>query len=205
MDSPPAQLYTDDSVYLGVWTNWSRGRIRGATLTLSRRNGGLLTAFLALFVTLVGARFWRIGCFFIHRYFASEHARDALCHQRQAILRNAADSTSSHWDLLRACWAWRQYGLAPYRSLLPSTLFAILTFMAFAVVRIVRRSLYKCSIRISFPDSVKSYNESCKWNYFSNKSVAWRSSVPNLSTQPYRISQSMPTRSEDFIGLAVWN
>ena len=136
MDPRSAQLYADDSVYLGVWTNWSRGRIRGATLTMSRRNGGLLTAFLALFVTVVGTRFWRIGCFFVHRYFASEQARDALCHQRQAILRNAADSTSGLWDLLNACWAWRRHGLAPYRRLLPSVLFAILTVMAFAVATI---------------------------------------------------------------------
>ena len=136
MDSPPAQLYNDHNVYLGIWTNWSHDRIRGATLTLSRRNGGLLTAFLALFVTVVGTRFWRIGCFFIHRHFSSEHARDALCHQQQAILRNAANSTSGLWALLRACWAWRRNGLAPYRRFLPSAVFAILTFMVFAVATI---------------------------------------------------------------------
>lgn len=136
MNTPPAQLYSDDDVYLGVWTNWSRGRVRGATLTLSRRNGGLLTAFLALFVTVVGTRFWRIGCFCIHRYYSSDHARDALCHQRQAILRNAANGTSGLWGLLRACWAWKGSGLAPYRRFLPSTIFAILTFMAFAVATI---------------------------------------------------------------------
>lgn len=136
MDSPSAHLYTNDDVYLGVWTNWAHGRIRGATLTLSRRNGGLLTAFLALFVTFVGTRFWRIGCFFIHRYFSSKDARDALCHQQQAILKNAANSTSGLWTLLCACWAWRRNGLAPYRRLLPSIFFAILISMAFAVATI---------------------------------------------------------------------
>lgn len=136
MDSPSAQLVTDEDVYLGFWINWSRGRTCGATLTLNRRNGGLLTAFLALFVTVVGTRFWRLGCFCIHRYFSSEHARDALCHQQQAILRNAAESTSGLWTLLRACWAWRRNGLSPSRRFLSSILFAILTFMVFSVATI---------------------------------------------------------------------
>ena len=136
MNSSTSQLYSDTHVYLGVWTNWSHGRIRGATLTLSRRNGGLLTAFLALFVTAVGSRFWRIGCFFIYRYFSSQHARDAICHQQQAILRNAANSTSGLWNLSCACWAWRRNDFASYRRLLPSIFFAVLTFMVFAVATI---------------------------------------------------------------------
>lgn len=136
MDSPSAQFFPNEDVYLGIWINWSRGSIRGATLTLNRGNGGLLTAFLALFVTVVGTRFWRIGCFSIHRYFSSKHARDALCHQRQAILRNAAESTSGLWTLLCACWAWRRNGLSPYRRFLPSVLFAILTFMIFSIATI---------------------------------------------------------------------
>jgi hypothetical protein len=40
----------DIPVYLGVWTNWSRGQVMGSTLTLDRRNGSLLIAFLAFFV-----------------------------------------------------------------------------------------------------------------------------------------------------------
>lgn len=136
MKGPPAQLYTYGNVHLGFWTDWSRGKIYGATLTVSRRNGGLLTAFLALFVTVVGVRFWRIGCFLIHRCFSSERERDALCHQRQAILRNAADSTSGLWALLHACRAWKRSGIAPYRRFLPSALFAVLTSMAFFVATV---------------------------------------------------------------------
>jgi hypothetical protein len=136
MSSSGARLFTDDDVYLGVWTNWSRGHINGATLTLSRRDGGLLIAFLALFVTTAGTSFWRICCFFLHRYLSSENARDALYHQRQAILRNANNTTSGAWALLRACWAWRRNNLAPYQCLLPSTVFAILMLMAFTLAGI---------------------------------------------------------------------
>lgn len=137
MNSSPAELNVDNDIYLGVWRNWSNGRICGMTLTLSRRNGGLFTAFLALFVTVVGTHFWMIGCFFIHRYFASQHARDVLCHQQQAILRNAANSSSGLWSLSKICWAWRRRNsFAPYRRLLPSLLFALLTSMIFAVATI---------------------------------------------------------------------
>jgi hypothetical protein len=37
-------------VYLGVWTNWSRGPVFGSTLTLDRTNASLLIAFVAFFV-----------------------------------------------------------------------------------------------------------------------------------------------------------
>lgn len=136
MNSPAAQLFTDDGVYLGTWINWSHGRIRGATLTLSRRDGGLLTAFLALFVGAVGTSFWRIGCFLIHRYFFSKHAADALYHQRQAILRNASNSQSGLVALLRTCWAWRRNSFAIYSRLFPSIFFAILTLFGFIIAGI---------------------------------------------------------------------
>jgi hypothetical protein len=40
-----------ESVYLGIWTNWSHGSVAGLTLTTTLQNGGLLIAFLALFVS----------------------------------------------------------------------------------------------------------------------------------------------------------
>lgn len=51
----------DYPVFLGVWTNWSLGgRVTGSTITLTHRNGALLIAFIALFVTFSGSRLWRI-------------------------------------------------------------------------------------------------------------------------------------------------
>jgi hypothetical protein len=43
-------------VKLGFWTNWSNGKILGATMTMSRQNGGFLIAFLAIFVGMAGKR-----------------------------------------------------------------------------------------------------------------------------------------------------
>jgi hypothetical protein len=36
--------------YTGPWINWSEGVIRGATLTLSQKHSGVLSAFLAILV-----------------------------------------------------------------------------------------------------------------------------------------------------------
>lgn len=72
------------NVHLGTWTNWSRGRIMGATLTMSREHGSLLTAFTAFFVGIVASSFWRIVCLIFHRLYSTPTSRDALHHQRQA-------------------------------------------------------------------------------------------------------------------------
>ena len=127
------QRFTGDDVYLGVWTNWSHGRIRGATLTMNRRNGGLLTAFLALLVGTAGTSFWRIGCYFIHRYFSSKNPTDALYHQRQAILRNSANSQSGFVTLFQICWAWRRITTTSFWRFLPSLFFALVIFIGFAI------------------------------------------------------------------------
>lgn len=103
---------------------------------MSRRNGGLLTAFMALLVGAAGTSFWKIGCFFIHRYFSSKNAADALYHQRQAILRNSANSQSGFVTLLNTCWAWRRTTIASFWRFLPAILFAIITFIGFTIAGI---------------------------------------------------------------------
>lgn len=71
------------NVYLGAWTNWQRGRVLGATLTLESRYGLLLLSFTATFVGFVASRFWRIATLVLHRIYSTPEPRDALHHQRQ--------------------------------------------------------------------------------------------------------------------------
>lgn len=52
--------------YTGVWTNWSEGSIQGLTLTLSQTNSGVLSAFLAILVSVTGGFFWSILSFTLH-------------------------------------------------------------------------------------------------------------------------------------------
>ncbi|KAL9116911.1 MAG: hypothetical protein Q9187_006560 [Circinaria calcarea] len=137
MTASGTQSVTKDGIYLGFLINWSYGSIRGATLTLTNRNGGLLTAFLALFVTVAGTSFWRIACFALHHLLSSEVARDGIYHQCQAILRNAANGTSGLWSLLRMNWVWRKCTKAqPYQRLLPLIVFTFTTLVAIALAGI---------------------------------------------------------------------
>ena len=54
-------------VYLGVWTNWSRGKVYGLTLTLRRQEANLLVAFTAFFIAFVG-RAYRIFLLSSHSF-----------------------------------------------------------------------------------------------------------------------------------------
>lgn len=174
--SSSAQLSTGDDVYLGVWTNWSHGKIREATLTVSRRNGGLLTAFLALLVGVAGTSFWRIGCFFIHRYFSSKVAADALYHQKQAILRNSSNSQSGLLTLLQTCWAWRRNTTASFWRFLPSICFAIITLTSFAIA-----GIFSSAVATSMGQKVLLKSPNCgTWNldgYDQEQLSLWQPSI----------------------------
>ncbi|KAM7193957.1 hypothetical protein V8F33_007463 [Rhypophila sp. PSN 637] len=121
-------------VYMGSWVNWSRGRVFGATLTMTRHSGNLLIAFTALFVAFVSSRFWRIACFTLHRRFSSSEARDALHHQRQAILRNSWSPEVSVWTLGKLLLAWRRSSAKrPFARILPVLAGALICVCAFAL------------------------------------------------------------------------
>lgn len=102
MDHPRVPAWPDSNhdltlqykVYLGVWTDWSRSRVLGATLTLTRQQANLLIAFTASFVVFVGSRFWRIVCLALHQAYSTSDLSDALHHQRQVVLRNSGSSDS---------------------------------------------------------------------------------------------------------------
>lgn len=48
---------TQIPVFTGIWTNWSHGKVYGATITLSKRDSNLLVAVIALFVAFAGEGF----------------------------------------------------------------------------------------------------------------------------------------------------
>ncbi|KAH7075062.1 hypothetical protein FB567DRAFT_183030 [Paraphoma chrysanthemicola] len=122
----------DKAVFLGLWTNWSQGSIAGLTLTTTIQNGGLLIAFLALFVTFSGTCCWSITSFLIHQMLSRRYPQNAIYHQKQAILRNADTSATALWRLTRLLWAWRRRGLIRKRLAWPLTVSLIMS-IAFAV------------------------------------------------------------------------
>jgi hypothetical protein len=127
----------ENSVFLGVWTDWSHGSISGATLTLTQRNGGFLIAFIALFVTLTGGRFWAIAAFITHILHSTQTAQDGIYQQRQAILCNTNSSASALWKMLRLSWAWRRHRRASlFKKIFPSMLLSFLILSVSAVATI---------------------------------------------------------------------
>ncbi|KAK3322745.1 hypothetical protein B0H66DRAFT_515399 [Apodospora peruviana] len=112
------QTSSEYEVYLGQWINWSRGPVLGATLTMTRSNGNLLIGFLAFFVAVVGARFWRITALLLHFQNSTDQASDGLHHQRQAVLRNASNPDEGVITLLDLMLSWRGAASRPFRRLL---------------------------------------------------------------------------------------
>jgi hypothetical protein len=124
----------EDPVYLGIWTNWSHGSIAGLTFTTTLRNGGLLIAFLALYITFTGTCFWTIVSFLIHRVSSRKDPQNAIYHQRQAILRNSDTSAAALWRLLKMVWSWRKRTpSATTRHSLWSLALSLTTLGAFAI------------------------------------------------------------------------
>lgn len=121
------------NIYLGVWTNWSRGPVFGATLTLDKTKGTLLISFTAFFVTIVAARFWRVACFIIHQKLSDPDYRDALYHQCQAIFRNSLSSESGLWSFIQISWAWRHLAKRSLSRTIPLIVFATSCLIVFSL------------------------------------------------------------------------
>lgn len=124
-------------MYSGVWTNWDRGSIMGSTLTLPRRDADKLVAFTALFVALVSSRFWRLAAQICHRCYSTRDPRDALHHQRQAILRNSVSALADSWQLALLSWTWRGPVSRGIRRTLPMIISAVVCTAGFAAASVL--------------------------------------------------------------------
>ena len=133
------------SIYTGVWINWSHGATLGATITLNQRDAGLLTAFLAIFVSVAGAACWKLTSYAIHQSRASQDYKDALHHQQQAILRNTSGAAGALWDLLQLPWYWRDHEIRSFVRSLPLALLAFLNIAVFGVAGIFSSEVTKAA------------------------------------------------------------
>ncbi|KAK7987260.1 hypothetical protein PG988_002248 [Apiospora saccharicola] len=125
---------TGEQVYLGTWTNWSRGSaVMGATLTMTQEHGNLLIAFTALFVPFAASRFWRIFAFVFHQCYSTSGPRDAIHHQRQVLLRNSNSPESGLLSFVRMLWAWRSSEHRPWARILPVAFFLFFSIGTFTV------------------------------------------------------------------------
>lgn len=99
---------TTANIYTGPWIDWSQGAVLGSTITLSSRSALIFTAFLAFFITVVGACLWRILCFVIHQCSASPRPRTGQHHQHQLIFRNTSSPTEAFRAFCESAFFWRR-------------------------------------------------------------------------------------------------
>ena len=151
-------------VHTGPWINWSHGLIRGSTITLSERDGGLLTAFLGIFVTAAGASCWKIMSFALHQHRSPRDPQDGIHHQQQAILCNADSPIGASCDLARLVWCWRKDALRPFIRTLPLIALALLNsvlFGTYILQRIFAIGQSTCGAKHISGAGGQSYSQAC--------------------------------------------
>ena len=129
------------NTYLGLWINWSHGLVRGSTLTLSSHVGGLLTAFLALFVAIAGSALWRITAFIFHQLRAGQDIQDGLHHQQQAILRNTSSPGAALWQFTHLSYFWRKTAQRPVWRSIQFSFLALLNLAVLAAATLFSSQL----------------------------------------------------------------
>ena len=99
-------------VFEGLWTNWTKGSIRGLTLTLSPTHATLLTNVLALFITFAGGQIWTLLRFGLHqarlRSLAVDSRKDTPSDRQQVILRNTTTDMTTAQFMLSLVWTTRR-------------------------------------------------------------------------------------------------
>ncbi|KAI9832552.1 MAG: hypothetical protein M1819_004342 [Sarea resinae] len=130
-------------IYVGPWINWSHGLIKGSTITLSSRDAGLLTAFLALFVSFAGGQLWTILSFVIHQSRASLKDKDGLHHQQQAILRNTGSAGAASYQLARLALPWWKRAKRPVWRTIPVMILPLINLVGFGVAGIFSSQVTK--------------------------------------------------------------
>ena len=138
-------LPSETHVYTGFWINWSRGHILGSTITLSQRDGGLLTAFLGIFVTVAGAACWTIQSFLIHQHRANRGPSNAIHHQQQVVLRNSNTAGSAAWQILQVAWYWRKVANESALQSLALVLLAVSNMVLFGIAGVFSAEVTKAA------------------------------------------------------------
>lgn len=118
---------SDGQVYLGAWTNWSRGSVMGATLTMTREQGNFLIAFTAFYIPFVVSRLWKTFALLFHQCYSTSDPRDAIHHQRQVLLRSSPSPEVSLMSFARLMWAWRGTAKRPRLRVFPVALLSFLS------------------------------------------------------------------------------
>ncbi|KAI0416096.1 hypothetical protein F5X98DRAFT_388372 [Xylaria grammica] len=97
-------------VYTGIWTDWTKdSQVLGSTITVTTSASRLLTAFLALYISLSVSYLWLLVVYSIHRarYSITAGKCRAIIRQQHAILKSGLSPTSTSIRLIKLYWAYR--------------------------------------------------------------------------------------------------
>ncbi|KAK0717786.1 hypothetical protein B0T26DRAFT_626053, partial [Lasiosphaeria miniovina] len=75
-------------VYVGAWSDWTKGRIMGAVITVPSWAGGLVVALLAVFIHAASIHLWHLVRFALHQILTTDKGIHPIGRQVQALLRN---------------------------------------------------------------------------------------------------------------------
>ena len=120
--------------FTGVWQNYNDAAWPKWTLTLKKRDGGVLSAALVIFVGFAATQSWNIVKFMLHQA-RLRSKRDGLDQQLQAMLRNSSTHTHAAWFAIRIPLGWRRqrgllYGLVRSSPILIVSLVFITSWAA---------------------------------------------------------------------------
>ncbi|KAK5956021.1 hypothetical protein OHC33_002594 [Knufia fluminis] len=132
-----------EHIYYGPWINWAHGPILGATLTLGDRSGGLLTAFIATFVTIVGAQLFRILTYIFHQARSRQSVQDGLYHQQQVVFRNTTTPGGAAWTFLVQWWTWSGRARLTLIRTIPWAFFCLSYMALFGVAAVFSSEITK--------------------------------------------------------------
>ena len=180
------QEFAGLQIYTGVWVNWSRGRLMGSTLTVSTSNGGLLSAFLAIFISLTGIAFWRITSFALHQIRARRAFHDGLHHQQQLIFRNTGTASGAFWQMLQLPKFWRHSARSPWLRTLPVALLALINVVVFAIAAIFSSEVTKATgngVLIRSPNCGRLEYDSLDNGYTRDLQAAYNTVILNDTTE----------------------
>lgn len=127
--------YAGFPIFTGIWINYgASNRLLGSTLTISTSNGGLLSAFLAIFISLVGIAFWGIVSFALHQIRTRKAFQDGFHHQQQLIFRNTSSPSGAFWQMLKLPYYWKMNARSAWMRTLPLALLALIFAFAIAAI-----------------------------------------------------------------------
>ncbi|KAF4613378.1 hypothetical protein G7Y89_g15510 [Cudoniella acicularis] len=170
-------MSSNTTIYVGFWTNYSKGAVLGSTLTLSNRNGAILIGALAVFIQLIGGRSWSIICFIAHQLRATTQAKDGMHHQQQATLRNSGSDIGTFWQFTLIGWAWRKRSMKTFQRSIVPIVIGVLHLIAFGAAGILSSKMTSAGKEVLIAESpfCGTWEKNVDNNDSVESSIAWKS------------------------------